>query len=114
MTTVPANPKPLSRERWERYCWDEVPGESITPSIARRYITGERVTIARFELKAGGVVPRHAHANEQVSCVLSGTLRFVFDTGEVIARAGDVVRIAGDTPHEVAVVEDTIVVDVFS
>jgi quercetin dioxygenase-like cupin family protein len=98
----------------ERYCWDDMPLESIAPSIARRYITGDRVTIARFELAAGGLVPRHAHANEQVSCVLSGTLRFVFDSGEIVARSGDVVRIPGDAPHAVAVLEDAIVIDVFS
>ena len=98
----------------ERYRWDEMPMESITSAIGRRYITGDRVTIARFELEAGGVVPRHAHANEQVSCVLSGALRFMFDDAEIVARAGDVVRIPGDAPHEVAVLEDTIVIDVFS
>jgi quercetin dioxygenase-like cupin family protein len=98
----------------ERYRWNDMRLESITPSIARRYITGDSVTIARFELAAGGVVPRHAHENEQVSCVLSGALRFVFDGGDVIARGGDVVRIPGGTAHEVAVLEDTIVIDVFS
>jgi quercetin dioxygenase-like cupin family protein len=98
----------------ERYRWEEMPAEAITPSVARRYITGDRVTVARFELTAGGVVPRHAHENEQVSCVLSGALRFVFDNGEMIARAGDVVRIPGGAAHEVTVLEDTIVIDVFS
>jgi quercetin dioxygenase-like cupin family protein len=114
MTTPSAEPKPPTREGWERYRWEDLPNEAITPSIGRRYITGDRVTIARFELKAGGVVPRHAHTNEQVSSVLSGALRFVFNDSEIVARAGDVVRIPGETPHEVAVLEDTIVIDVFS
>lgn len=112
--TPPDERKQRSSEGWERYRWDEMPAETITPSIARTYITGDRVTIARFALAAGGIVPRHAHDNEQVSCVLSGALRFVFDSGEVIARGGDVVRIPGGTAHEVAVLEDTIVIDVFS
>jgi quercetin dioxygenase-like cupin family protein len=98
----------------ECYRWDTLPNEAITPAIDRRYITGDRVTIARFELKAGGVVPRHSHPNEQVSCVLSGALRFVFDGSEIVARGGDVVRIPGDAPHEVTVLEDTLVIDVFS
>ncbi|MDB6128482.1 MAG: cupin, partial [Verrucomicrobia bacterium] len=32
--------------------------------------------LAHVHLKAGCVIPNHAHANEQVSYVLSGSLRF--------------------------------------
>jgi len=94
--------------------WSELPNETITPSVARRYLTGDRVTVARFELKRGGVVPRHAHDNEQVSCVLSGALKFDFDGREVVVRDGEVMQIPGGVAHEVAVLEDTVVIDVFS
>ena len=98
----------------QHHRWDEVPSELLTPSVVRRYVTGDRVTVARFELAAGGVVPRHAHENEQVSCVMSGALRFRFDGDEIVARGGEVVRIPGGIAHEVAVLEDTVVIDVFS
>ena len=91
-----------------------MPAEALTEAISRRYITGDRVTVARFELKRGGVVPRHAHENEQVSCVLSGSLRFVLDGSETVVGAGEVMRIPGGVPHEVAVLEDAVVLDVFS
>jgi len=96
------------------YRWTEMPAEALTESIGRRYLTGDRVTVARFELKRGGLVPRHAHDNEQVSCVLSGALKFVFDGHEVHVGAGEVMRIPGGVAHEVAVLEDTVVLDVFS
>jgi quercetin dioxygenase-like cupin family protein len=98
----------------QHYRWDDVPSEPVAQSIARRYVTGDRVTVARFELAAGGVVPRHAHENEQVSCILSGALRFRFDGQEIVARGGEVVRIPGGVAHEVAVLEDTVVIDIFS
>jgi quercetin dioxygenase-like cupin family protein len=98
----------------QHYRWDDVPSELLTQAVARRYVTGDRVTVARFELAAGGVVPRHAHDNEQVSCVMSGSLRFRFDGQEIVARGGEVVRIPGGVAHEVAVLEDTVVIDVFS
>ena len=94
--------------------WADLPAEAITPAINRRYITGEHVTVASFELKKGGVVPRHAHANEQVSCVLSGALKFHFDGRELVVRSGEVVQIPGNVAHEVEVLEDTTVMDVFS
>lgn len=94
--------------------WDAIPNEQITDAIARKYITADSVTVARFELKRGGVVPRHAHENEQVSCVLSGALAFRFGGQEIVARAGDVVQIPAWVEHEVAVLEDALVLDVFS
>jgi unsaturated pyranuronate lyase len=94
--------------------WTDIASESITPSVARRYFTGDRVTVARFELTRGGVVPRHSHENEQVSCVLSGALKFDFDGREVVVRGGEVMQIPGSVPHEVTVLEDTVVIDVFS
>ena len=94
--------------------WSDIPGETITPFIERRYITGDGVTVARFELKQKGIVPRHSHEQEQVSCVLSGRLRFVMDGQELIVGAGEVIQIPSRVEHEVHVLEDTQVIDVFS
>jgi quercetin dioxygenase-like cupin family protein len=96
------------------YRWVDVPNEQITDAIARRFITGDSVTVGRFELKRGGRVPSHSHANEQVSIVLSGALRFTIADQETVVRAGEVMQIPGHAPHEVEVLEDTLVVDVFS
>jgi quercetin dioxygenase-like cupin family protein len=94
--------------------WTDVAAEQITPAISRKFITGDRVTIARFELKRGGVVPMHSHENEQVTFVISGALKFKIEGREVVVRSGEVLQIPGAIPHEVEVVEDTLVVDVFS
>ena len=94
--------------------WSDIAPEQINAYVLRQYITTDRVTIARFELKRGGIVPRHAHENEQVSIVLSGALLFRFEGREVTVRAGEVVQIPGNAVHEVEVLEDALVVDVFS
>jgi quercetin dioxygenase-like cupin family protein len=94
--------------------WNDIVPEQINPDIKRQYISADRVTIARFELKRGGVVPRHAHENEQVSLVLSGALLFRIDGREVTIRGGEVMQIPGNVAHEVEVLEDSIVIDVFS
>jgi unsaturated pyranuronate lyase len=94
--------------------WVDVPNEQISSAIERRFITGDSVTIGRFELKQGGVVPPHSHANEQISMVLSGVLLFKMEGQETVVRAGEVMQIPGNVVHEVEVLEDTLVVDVFS
>jgi unsaturated pyranuronate lyase len=94
--------------------WADLAPEQITASIARRYITAERVTVARFELKRGGVVPMHAHENEQISIVIDGALRFTIDGREIVVRTGEVMQIPPNVPHQVEVIDDTLVFDVFS
>lgn len=98
----------------QHHRWSDIPEEQMTGSVLRRYVTGDRVTVARFDLKRGGIVPRHSHDNEQVTCVLSGALKFRFDGKEIVARGGDVVQIPSWAEHEVEILEDTIAIDVFS
>jgi quercetin dioxygenase-like cupin family protein len=94
--------------------WDDIPQEQINPTIARQFMSGEQVTVAKFELKRGAVVPRHAHLNEQVSYIVSGALKFLFDDREVIVRGGEVVQIPPNVPHAAEAVDDTMAIDVFS
>ena len=94
--------------------WSDIPSEQLSPTTARRYLSTERVTIARFELKRGGVVARHSHENEQVTSVLSGSLKFRFNGQEVIVSAGEVLQIPSWLEHEVDVLEDTVAIVVFS
>lgn len=94
--------------------WTDIAAEQITPAISRQFISGDRVTIARFELKRGGIVPMHSHENEQVTFVVTGALKFKIEGREVIVRGGEVLQIPGAVPHEVEVVDDALVVDVFS
>jgi len=93
--------------------WTEVANESLTDAIQRRYINTATLTIARFELSRGGVVPRHSHEHEQVTNVLSGALKFVTADAEVIVRQGESITIAPWLEHRVDVLEDAVVIDVF-
>jgi quercetin dioxygenase-like cupin family protein len=93
--------------------WNDIEPEQLTGHISRRYITADEVTVARFALAKDGVVPRHTHPNEQVSCVLSGRLEFRFDDRTVVVGPNEVMQIRANEAHEVAVLEDCIVIDVF-
>jgi quercetin dioxygenase-like cupin family protein len=94
--------------------WDDVPAEQINSAISRQYITADRVTVARFELKRGAVVPLHSHENEQVSYIISGSLKFVFEGRDIVVRGGEVLQIAPHVPHAAEAIEDTLAIDVFS
>lgn len=98
----------------QRHRWTDIPAEAVAPSIARRYITAGRVTVARFELGRGGIVPSHAHEHEQITCVLQGALKFTCGGRETIVRGGEVLQIPSWVEHGVEVLDDAVVIDVFS
>jgi len=96
------------------YAWDQMPRETVSPMLDRRLITGDRMMLAHVYLKKGCVVPRHQHENEQITYVLEGALRFTLGDGEVVdVRAGDVLCIPPNLPHQAEALEDTLDVDVF-
>ena len=94
--------------------WADVQAEPMAEGVVRKYINGDRVTIARFELTRGSIVPCHAHENEQITQVMKGALRFSIDGREIVLREGDLLQIPSWMAHEVHVLEDTFAIDVFS
>jgi quercetin dioxygenase-like cupin family protein len=94
--------------------WSDIAAEQINPTISRQFITADRVTVARFELKRGAVVPQHAHENEQVSYIVSGALKFILEGRDLVVRGGELVQIPPNVPHAAEAVEDTLAIDVFS
>jgi quercetin dioxygenase-like cupin family protein len=97
--------------------WSELPMEQLSPVLGRKLVTGERMMLAHVYLKKGCIVPRHSHDNEQLTYILEGALRFRIgdDAGEeIVVRAGEVLHIPSNVPHEAEALEDTLDVDVFS
>ncbi len=96
--------------------WDDMPKEEVSPRLSRRLITGERVMLAHVYLKKGCVVPKHAHENEQLTYILDGALKFLIGADgerEVVVRAGEVLHLPSNLPHEAQALEDTLDVDIF-
>src|SRR4051812_10543333 len=97
-----------------QYDWNEMPGEQLNPQITRRAVHTEHMTIARLHIAKGGVVPEHAHVNEQVANVERGALQFTIGGQEIVLGAGQSLAIPPNVPHAVVALEDTTVVDIFS
>ena len=97
--------------------WNDVPLETVNPSMKRRMVNGERMTVARIYFKEGFLVPQHTHENEQITQVLSGTMRFWF--GEDRAREldlgpGEVVVIPSNLPHEALCLTEVEEIDIWT
>jgi len=94
--------------------WNTVELEDLNPLLQRQFVVGESVMLARVLLKKGCVVPRHSHHNEQVTYILEGALKFVLKDREVTVRAGEVLCIPPNEPHEAIALEDTVDLDIFT
>lgn len=82
--------------------------------VTRQYVTGTKTMLARLVLKKGAHVPVHHHMNEQVSHVVEGALEFRLEGKAVAVRAGEILCIPPDVPHEVFALEDSVALDIFT
>jgi quercetin dioxygenase-like cupin family protein len=98
----------------ELFSWDNVKKEVLNDKLARKVISGEKITMAQIFLAKDAVVPLHQHENEQFSSVLKGALRFELEGKEMVLRAGEVLLIPSHVPHRVVALEDSMALDVFS
>lgn len=75
---------------------------------------GEKLHLTEFKLAKGASVPLHAHPHEQTGYMVSGRMRFNIG-GEIYdAETGDGWNIAGNVKHGVEVLEDSLVIEIFS
>jgi quercetin dioxygenase-like cupin family protein len=85
--------------------------------VQRRFLHGDKAMLAQIWLKKGTSVPRHVHPAEQLSFIVEGALRLRLgdDLSEIHeVRAGEVLVIPSNVPHEATALEDTYDLDVFS
>ena len=75
------------------YRWEDLTTDAPMPLLGRQRIIGEKTMISRVTLHKGCKVPTHSHANEQISCIVSGRLKF-----EVGDEARTVIAGPGDAP----------------
>ena len=94
--------------------WDEIALEKVTELLSRKIVTGERGMLAQVYLKAGCVVPMHAHESEQMTYILQGALKFLVGGEEITVREGEVLHIPSRIEHQAEALDDTFSLDVFS
>jgi quercetin dioxygenase-like cupin family protein len=100
--------------------WSDLPTDAPMPLLERQRVVGARMMISRLVLLHGFSVPIHAHENEQISCVLSGKLRFHIQDGiggatrTIEVGAGEVLVLPPWVPHGAEAIEDCVALDLFS
>jgi quercetin dioxygenase-like cupin family protein len=98
----------------DQYNWERVSKEEMSPLISRQVIHTPALTLLRTTFTRGAVVALHQHVHEQVTTVLSGSLRLEVDGEAALLAPGGLARIPSGVPHMAEAMEDTVVLDVFT
>ncbi len=96
------------------YHLDAQPIEQLSPLIHRQYLHGAQSTFVKWTMKKGAVVPVHHHANEQITWITAGEADVYSQGKKYVMRAGDLMIIPPNVPHEFHFTEDTIDIDIFT
>ncbi|GFK95844.1 hypothetical protein NNJEOMEG_03716 [Fundidesulfovibrio magnetotacticus] len=87
----------------EHLNWDDLEWDIPARGVRRKVVHGAGYTLALVELSPDDSPALHAHPHEQASTVQNGHGVFIVDGRRHPVRSGDVVRIASNVPHALAV-----------
>jgi len=77
-------------------------------------VHGKKTQMVKFFLEKGKSIPIHAHIHEQTGYMISGKMVLSVDSKEHTVNPGDSWCIPGKTPHSAKMIENCVVVEVFS
>ena len=93
---------------------DAQPMEKINELLYRQYLHGTNVTFVKWTAKKGAVVPLTHHVNEQVTWITTGLAEVYSQGRRYVMKAGDIMIVPPNVPHEFIFLEDTIDIDIFA
>ncbi|RQO69815.1 cupin [Pedobacter sp. KBW06] len=95
--------------------FDEKGWEQMADKLQRKYVYGEQGMLALFKMDKGARVPLHQHPNEQTSYITKGSVKVSMQGKDYIVKAGEVLIIPGNIPHQFECLEDgTLDIDFFA
>jgi quercetin dioxygenase-like cupin family protein len=92
---------------------DETIRKNPVSGAEGRIVHGDELTVASWTFEAGTTLPAHSHPHEQITWVVSGTLKLTIDGTPHVLNPGDSAVIPGGAVHEVTTETAVVVVDAF-
>ncbi len=92
---------------------DAQPMEKVNDLLFRQYLQGTNSTFVKWTARKGGVVPLTHHSSEQITWITEGLVEVYSQGRRYVMKAGDIMIIPPNVPHEFKFLEDTIDIDIF-
>lgn len=96
------------------YNWRDIDVQQLDNGITRQMITAGNMMLAQIFVPKGVSFPAHRISSEQITIYVKGGAVYQSGQSKIEACEGDILYIPAGTEHSDQVVEDTIVLDVFS
>jgi quercetin dioxygenase-like cupin family protein len=91
-----------------------LPEERLNDKVSRRVLSGDRIMLTWWSVKAGASAPPHSHPHEQIFWILKGRMEFRIEDQVRICGPGDMGVVPGGVIHENRFLEDSETVEVFA
>jgi len=92
---------------------NDIPEKEIFPGFTARIINTHNLTLVYVRVKAGTLLPEHAHPQEQVTNLLQGQLELTVGEETFILEPGKVGTILPNISHRGRAITDCYILDVF-
>ena len=92
----------------------EIQEKEIFPGLKGKFVHGENISWAFWEVKKGAKVDLHKHPHEQIMHVVEGEFEFILDGEKMVCKNGDVIVIPSNIPHSGRALTKCVLMDVFS
>jgi len=99
----------------EFFNFTEGPWEEIGGGQKRRIFHMNNLTAMLMRMPKGTVTdPSHKHPQEQVAVILNGRAKMYVGTAVKELGPGEGYRITSNVPHHIEILEDAVLIDIFS
>ena len=86
----------------------------IIPGFNGKFVNGENITWAFWDIKKDSSIPNHFHIHEQIMHVISGDFEFTINGLTSVFSEGDTIVIPSNIPHRGKALTNCKIMDVFS
>jgi len=96
------------------FSFSSMPFQPLYNNVSSRLMAGEKLMFVEHRVKKGHTATGDKHENEQLTLILSGSLKVTIGKESHVLKNGDAVLIPSNVVHNIEVLEDSVVIEVFS